>query len=102
MGVAEGRDADARHEVQILATVDVVQARARATHERHRLTPVRLEHVLGLFRLDLVEGRLHRITTWVVPSCACRAAASCSKSMLRPLMISTSPTPRFRAAVHAC
>ena len=38
-------DADARHEVEILAAVDVVETRAAAAHERHRLTPVGLEHV---------------------------------------------------------
>ena len=38
----------------VLTTVDIVQTRALATYERHRLTPVGLQHVPGFPRLDVV------------------------------------------------
>ena len=59
------------HEVEILAAVDVVQTRAVAAHERHRLAPVGLQHVLRFARLDVVEGHFHRTTCVQPVSDAC-------------------------------
>ncbi len=46
MRVAQRCDADPRHEVQVLTAIDVIETRPLAAHERHRLTPVGLQHVL--------------------------------------------------------
>ena len=50
--MAERRDADARQQVEILASLRVEQADALAAHERDRLTSVRLQHVPRFARLN--------------------------------------------------
>src|SRR5437867_1867693 len=101
MRVTERGDADARHEVEILAPVHVVQARAAAAHEGDRLPLVGLDDVARFERRDLVEGQLLHRTTCVHPASGPFAAASASSATSRPLAMSTSPTPLRRAARHA-
>ena len=59
MRVPERGDADAGHEVEVRASLIVEQPHAVAALEHHRLTPVVLQHVLELDRLD-VTSCLHR------------------------------------------
>src|SRR6185436_9432860 len=94
-------DADTRHQIEVLAAIDVIQTRALAAHERHRLTPVGLEHVLGLSLLNVVECDRHR-TTCVQPASGARASASVSSLISLPPAITTSPTPCCSAARQAC
>jgi hypothetical protein len=53
--VTQRGDADAGHEIEVLAAIDVIETRSVSAHERHRLTPVGLKHVPGLSPLDVVE-----------------------------------------------
>jgi hypothetical protein len=77
MGVAERRDADAGHEVEVGAAVGVVQARPLTAHEDDRLAPVGLQHVAGFLRLNVVERYRHG-TTCVQPVSAVVRLASAS------------------------
>ena len=51
--VSEGGDADPGQQVQICATVDIVEPDALAAHERHRRATVGLQHVPGFERLNV-------------------------------------------------
>ena len=99
-------DADAREEVEVLAAVDVVETRALAAHERHRLAPVGLQHVLRFARLDVVECHVSSHHLCARRTCAvavdARAGAPRARpSASRPLTITTSPTPASSAARQA-
>jgi hypothetical protein len=59
VSVPEYRHANARHEVEIAAAVDVLDAAALAAYEHHRLPLVGLQHVLGFERLNRGCGRRH-------------------------------------------
>src|SRR5689334_10504873 len=99
MRVAERGDADTGDEVEILAAVDIIEARATAAYEGDRLTLVGRHHVLRFERLDPVERPLLHRTTCVHPASGPFAAASASSLTSRPLAMSTSPTP-FRSAAR--
>src|SRR5688572_5957727 len=100
MRVTERGDANAGDEVEILAAVDIVQTRPVPPDEGDRLTLIGLQHVARFTRLDLVEGHRH-FTTCVQPARDAELAARDSSRTSRPLAITTSPTPRFRAVRQA-
>src|SRR4030095_319677 len=72
-----------------------------ALHERHRLTTVGMEDVLGFPCLYAVEGRSHR-TTCVHPESREEASAKVPSRVFLPSALTTSPPPPCNAERHAC
>src|SRR4030095_8187905 len=97
----ERRHSDARHEVEILTPIDVVQTRSLTSHEGHRLPTVGVEDVLGFSRLYAVECRFHR-TTCVHPVRVVEESARVPNRVFLPSAMTTSPTPACNARRQAC
>src|SRR5439155_7540945 len=110
MRVAERRDADARQQVQILATVGIEQTCTLAAHQRDRLPPIGLQHMPRFKSLNVFHHNRHDLRPLLVrlePDCYIRtaainrvapggaalSAAASKAARSRPSTITTSPTP---------
>src|SRR5512134_2560710 len=103
MRVPEHDDTDARQEVEIRASIGVVQPGAIAADENHQLPLVGLQHVTRFEGLHLF-GRNHvviRVPENGVPSSARRPSNAPSAFASRPSTIATAFTPPLTAAWQA-
>src|SRR5262249_2183784 len=102
--VAEADDRETAEEVEVLLALAVPETRALAAHERDRQPAVRLHHVLGVERLDLVESR-HCVLpsssfTTIVPIPSRVKNSSSNACGTRPSRMCARPTPFFSASTH--